>query len=79
MSDTTSPPLDLREQIARIDRAIAETAKYTAETTKYVAEQRKLDAEARHFDRHGWQIVVTAMTAGAALFGAGAAFLKLLG
>ena len=70
MSDAASPPLDLREQIARIDRAIAETA-------KYVAEQRKLEAEARRFDRNQWQIVVTAMTAGAALFGAGVAFLKL--
>lgn len=72
MSDTTaSAGLDLREQIARIDRAIAETS-------KFAAEQRKLEAEARQYDRNRWQIVVTAMTAGAALFGAGAAFLKLL-
>lgn len=66
------PQLDLQEQITRIDRAIAETA-------KYAAEQRKLEAEARNFDRNRWQILVTAMTAGAALFGAGAAFFKLLG
>jgi Tfp pilus assembly protein PilN len=78
MSDTSSAPLDLREQIARIDRAIAETTKFTAEATKYIAEQRKPEAEARQFDRNRWQIVLTAMTAGAALFGAGAAFLKLL-
>ena len=72
MSDTTaSPSLDLREQITRIDRAIAET-------TKFAAEQRKLETEARQFDRNRWQIVLTAMTAGAALFGAGAAFLKLI-
>ena len=71
MSDTVPNQLDLREQLARIDRSIAETA-------KYAAEQRKLEAEARNFDRNRWQIVVTAMAAGAALFGAGAAFLKLL-
>ena len=63
--------LDLQEQITRIDLAIAETA-------KYAAEQRKLEAEARNFDRNRWQIVVTTMTAGAALFGAGAAFVKLV-
>ncbi len=71
MSDTVPSQLDLREQLARIDRSIAETA-------KYAAEQRKLEAEARNVDRNRWQIVVTAMAAGAALFGAGAAFLKLL-
>lgn len=63
--------LDLREQIARIDRDRAETA-------KYAAEQRKLEAEARNFDRLRWQMLVTAMTAGAVLFGAGAAFVKLM-
>jgi hypothetical protein len=72
MSDTPSQPLDLPKQIARIDRAIAKTA-------KYVAEQRKLEAEARNCDRDFWKVVVLAMAAGAALFGAGAAFLKLIG
>jgi hypothetical protein len=69
MADSTR--LDLREQVARIDHAIAETA-------KYVAEQRELGAEARNFDRDRWQIVVTGMIAGVALFGAGVAFMKLL-
>lgn len=64
--------LDLREQIARIDRERAETA-------KYAAEQRKLEAEARNFDRMRWQVVLSSMTAGAALLGAGAALFKLLG
>jgi hypothetical protein len=67
----TDTQLDLQEQITRIDLAIAETA-------KYAAEQRKLEADARNFDRNRWQIVVTTMTAGAALFGAGAAFVKLV-
>jgi hypothetical protein len=63
--------LNIREHITRIDRAIAENA-------KYAAVQRELAAEARNFDRNCWQIVVTATIAGAALFGAGAAFMKLL-
>lgn len=53
MSDIPAPfqPLDLREQIARIDRMIAETAKLQDETRKFVAEARKLDSEARKLDR----------------------------
>jgi hypothetical protein len=54
-----------------------------AESDKFVAEQRKLSAEASKMDRERhlapWQLVVTSMGAGAALFAAGAAFLKLLG
>ena len=60
-----------------------ETQKLSEETRKYVAEAHKLSAETRKLSRDAilahWQIVVTAMTAGAALFGAGAAFIKLLG
>jgi hypothetical protein len=62
--------LDISDEITRIGRERAATAKYDAE-------QRKLEAEARQFDRNRWQFVGTAMTAGAALFGAGAAFIKL--
>jgi hypothetical protein len=69
MADSTE--LDLQEQTTRIDRAIVETA-------KYVDEQRELGAKAENFDRNRWQIVVTAMAAGSALFSAGAAFVKLL-
>ena len=79
MADSTQ--LDLQEQITRIDRAIAETAKYAAEQRKLEVEARKVDAESRLFDRNrwqGWQLVVTTMTAGAALFAAGAAFIKIL-
>jgi hypothetical protein len=56
-----SRQIDLREQITRLDGAIAETA-------KYAAKQRELEAEARNLDRNRWQIVVIAMTGGAALF-----------
>jgi hypothetical protein len=39
--------LDLREQIARIDLALANVERAQAETHKFVAEERKLAAEAR--------------------------------
>jgi len=53
MSTTFDPdqPLDIREQIARIDRAIAETHKLQQESDKFVAEQKKLIAEAGKLDR----------------------------
>jgi hypothetical protein len=73
--------LNIREQIARIDRAIIEGQKFVVEQRKLEAEARKL-AEARLFDRNrwqGWQVVVTTLGAGAALFAAGAAFIKILG
>jgi chorismate mutase len=57
------PPLDLREQIARIDRAIIEGGKLRAETEKFVAEQRKLEAEARKFDRERWLAPALAIAA----------------
>ncbi len=46
MSDTAAiPSLDLREQITRIDRAIAETHKLQNESDKFAAEARKLRRE----------------------------------
>ena len=42
MSDA---PLDLREQLARIDRARAETEKLSEETRKFVIEAHKLAAK----------------------------------
>lgn len=44
-------PLDLREQLVRIDRAQAELAKFQEETRKFVAEQHKLMAEGDEFRR----------------------------
>jgi pyridoxal biosynthesis lyase PdxS len=74
MTETTT--MDQQEQIARIERS-------QEEVRKFVAEQHKLTAEARKLTRDAalapWQLVVTAMAAGGALFGAGAAFMKLLG
>jgi prepilin signal peptidase PulO-like enzyme (type II secretory pathway) len=45
MSGTAGPELDLREQIARIDRAMIETEKLAAESRKLSAEALKLSAE----------------------------------
>ena len=60
------PSLDLQEQVTRIDRAIAETA-------KFAAEQRKLTAAAAKLDRERWwfpwlQLVTT--VGGSAAIGA---------
>jgi len=64
MSDTAQDhtPLNLQEQIARIDNLLATVAK------------AKVDAAWAP-----WQIVITTFGASAALFAAGAAFIKLLG
>lgn len=61
--------MDQAEQVARIERM-------QEETRKFAAEQRKIS---RDIVLAPWQIVITAMTAGAALFGAGAAFMKIFG
>ena len=80
----------IEEQRARIERAHEETRKFVAEQHKLIDEQSKLAvgraklaAEAAKIGRDRglapWQVAVSGMTAGAALFGAGAAFVKLLG
>jgi hypothetical protein len=61
--------LELDEQVARIERM-------QEETRKFATEQRKISAEIQIMP---WQFVITAMGTGAAIFAAGAAFLKLLG
>ncbi|MFY9294460.1 MAG: hypothetical protein WAP03_27805 [Methylorubrum rhodinum] len=59
----------------------AEQNKFTAEQNKLMAEQAKFTAEALKLDRAlaPWQIILGCMAAGAAFFGAGAAFIKLIG
>ncbi|MDP4022804.1 hypothetical protein Q8W71_09240 [Methylobacterium sp. NEAU 140] len=84
MVDTPAPVnLDFEEQRARIRRALDEADKLAAERLKLGAERDKLAAEALKLERDRmlapWQIVMSSMAAGAALFGAGAAFIKLLG
>ena len=77
MTDTSAPAsFDIEEQRIRINRSIAETEKFVAEQHKLLAEAYKLDR-----DTQLAPIILTAsaMTAGAALFGAGAAFFKVFG
>jgi hypothetical protein len=69
MSETT---LNLREQIARIDLAIAESH-------KFAAEQRKLSAEASKFDRERWLILVAALSAFAGMIAATVTLAKTMG
>lgn len=81
MSDATRPDLDAI--LARMERDLAEAPKLRAESEKFIAEQRNLIAESQKLDRERgmlpWQIVITALGAGAALFAAGGAFVKLIG
>ncbi len=84
------PPDDAQIARATYDRMLAETRKFSAEQNKlaeeagkYAAEQNKLAAEAGKLQRDRqllpWQVAVTLLGAGAALFAAGAAFVKLMG
>ena len=45
MSASTQPDLDLREQLARIDRTLADTQKFFTGRDKLAAEARKLSRE----------------------------------
>ncbi len=54
--------LNLREQLARIDNLLADTAK-----------------KQREYHLAPWQIAITMLGGGAAVFAAGAAFMKLVG
>ena len=83
MVDSAQLATDLEEQLGRIRRAREESEKFVAEQTKLMSEQSKLAAEALKMERDRmlapWQIVFSSMAAGAAFFGAGAAFIKLMG
>lgn len=62
--------LDIRAEIARIDRDRAETSKLTEEAQKFIAEQRKLIAEGRKLDRDRWLAPLVAASAfGGAIIG----------
>ena len=69
-------PLDLNEQIARIVRAQVETQKFVAEQQKLMAEGAKLDPDRKILPV---TVAATLLGAGAALFAAGAGFVKLIG
>lgn len=79
--------LNIREQIARIDKLLAETAAQPQLTQQRQAQiaQAQADADRKRQEMRfaPWQVAFAGMTAGAALFAAGAAaggvFVKLFG
>ena len=86
----SSAAFDIEEQRVRIERAHEETRTFVAERHKLIAVQAKLAAEQfgmtaeaakirRDRSLAPWQVALSGMMAGAALFGAGAAFVKLPG
>jgi hypothetical protein len=68
--------LNARDTLARIDRQLAETRKFVAEQGKLQSEDLKLQRDRRYLP---WTVAATLLGAGAALFAAGAAFIKLIG
>jgi len=81
MSGTT-PDLNMETILTQLARAREETQKFIAEQHKLMAEQQKLNFEALKVQRERgilpWQVAATMLGAGAALFAAGAGFIKLI-
>jgi hypothetical protein len=74
---TTAPDgLDPEEQIARIRRMREESENFSAKQHKLTAEALKLERDRAIIP---WQVVATLLGAGAALFAAGAGFVKVIG
>ncbi len=61
--------IDLREHLARIDRAIAENAKRQEETRKYEAEAQRTDWKYRYFPciQLAFSAAIAALVAAAAV------------
>lgn len=77
MSEATVE-LELQEQIARIKHTQTLIDLHFEETRKFIAEARKLEAEQGKLNRDrfpaSWLAVISGLTAGGAIFAAGAAF-----
>ena len=73
--NSSEPTLDIREQLARIDRIQAELQKSQVEITKMTAETDKTRMDIKLVP---WTVAFTGLGTGAALFAAGAAFMKLI-
>jgi ABC-type Fe3+-siderophore transport system permease subunit len=76
--DSPESPLDMREQLARIDHMLADHQRIFTDMRRIEADHDRKRQEIRYAP---WVLVVPAilgaLTAGAALFAAGAAFMKL--
>ncbi|WP_375455787.1 hypothetical protein [uncultured Methylobacterium sp.] len=84
MADTAAlHPTDQENLVGRIRREREESEGFVAGRKTLMAESMKLEHEARKLERDRmlapWQIALSGMAAGAAFFGDGAAFIKLLG
>ncbi len=82
-ADRSPGELDIREQIARIDKLLAEIQaqpQISAQRQAQIA-QAQADADRKRQEMRfaPWQIAFAGMTAGAALFAAGGVFAKFLG
>lgn len=73
MSATATSPLDIQEQVARIERSQEETRKFVAEQHKLIAEAAKLER-----DRRMAPIIVGATTFGALIAAAVTLLSKLI-
>ena len=71
----TGSTLDIREQLARIDKMQLDLNKIQVEIIKTQIDTEKVKVDTRLAP---WTIIITALGAGAALFAAGAAFTKLM-
>ncbi|WP_082172178.1 hypothetical protein [Methylobacterium indicum] len=77
MTSSAAPtPIDLQEQLARIERMNTETRKFVEDGLKLSAEARKL---ARDATIAPYTAVFTAFTAGAAVVGAVVTVVKIIG
>ena len=76
------PSLDIREQIARIDRMQAELSRTQAEINKWQVDMAQARAQTVKVEQEArlapWTVAFTGLGAGAALFAAGVAFAKVL-
>ena len=75
MSEETPRSLDIREQIARIDQMLADHVRIQAHTDQLFADRDRRRQEIKFAPVLA---MISGMTAGAAFFAAGVAFVKLL-
>jgi hypothetical protein len=78
MSDETHQ-FDIRAQLARIDRDLAEAAKFNEERGKLLAEARELNAEARKIDRDRWRAPLAVAATAGGLLGVASFIARLMG
>lgn len=74
MADITG--IDLREKLAHIDLMLAQHTRVQQETLN---DEIRIGRIRQEMQLAPWQVGFVGMTAGAALFAAGAAFIKLMG